>query len=79
MQAYAVTWRRKPIALPFLLDVDSMELAAEISIRLAGVPLVYDVKVTELPEAEMDAETKARIKARIADRMQYEWAVGIQA
>lgn len=75
--AYAVTWRRKPIAMPFILDVDSMELAAEISIRLTGVPLVYDVKVTGLEEAEMDAETKARIKARIVERQQYEWAVGM--
>lgn len=75
--AYAVTWRRKPIAMPFILDVDSMELAAEISIRLTGVPLVYDVKVTGMEEAEMDAETKARIKARIIERQQYEWAVGM--
>lgn len=78
MNSYAVTWRRKPIATPFILDVDSMEMAAEISIRLADTPLVYDVKVTGMEESSMDEETRTRIKTRIADRLNYEWAVGVQ-
>jgi hypothetical protein len=77
MTAFAVTWKRKPLAHPFLIDVDSMEMAAEISIRLQDVPKVYDVAITELPEAEMDGETRAKIWQRIADRLNYDWATGV--
>lgn len=76
VNSYAVTWRRKPIALPFLIDVDSLELAAEIAIRLHSVPHVYEVRITTLEGAQMDAETKERIRRRIAERVDKEWAKG---
>jgi len=75
--SWAVTWKRKPIALPFLIDADDPEIVAEITIRLHSIPNVYDVAVTHLDGAEMDEETKKRIKQRIADRINYEWAVGV--
>ena len=73
MIAYVVTWQRKPIAQPFLIDVNTPEMAAEIGLRLANTPLVYDVKVTEIPYEE-DAAMKARIWARVEARIG-EWAV----
>lgn len=68
MNAYIVTWMRKPLAQPFLLDVNTPELAAEIALRLAGTALVYEVKVTEVPYEE-DAEMKHRIWARVEARI----------
>lgn len=77
MNSYAVTWQRKPIALPFLIDVDSLEMAAEIAIRLHSVPQVYEVRITTLEGAEMDAETRSRIWNRIQERINSDWATGV--
>lgn len=68
MSAYAVSWRRKPYAGGFLIDCDSLEVAAEIAIRLNMQASVYDVQVTTL-EYEEDPELKARIWARIEARL----------
>lgn len=77
--AWAVTWMKKPLAHPFLIDVDDMEMAAEIAIRLHEWPKVYDVRITALEDAVMDDETREAIKKRIADRINYEWAFGVMA
>ena len=55
-----VTWCKKPYVLPYLIDVASAEMAAEISLRLATLPMVYNVAVTET-EYEEDPEMKQRI------------------
>jgi hypothetical protein len=68
VNAYIVTWMRKPMAQPYLIDVNTPEMAAEITLRLAAMPLVYDVKVTEVPYEE-DQEMKTRIWARIEARL----------
>lgn len=75
---YAVTWFRKPIAQPYILDVDTPELAAEIAIRLHEQPRVYDVKVTTL-EYEVDMTEAEAIKARIKRRIDEQWALGWQS
>jgi len=70
---FAVTWRKKPHALPFMIDVDSMELAGEIAILLNFQALTHDIAITAL-EYEIDPEMKARIWARVNKRMEeYEW------
>jgi hypothetical protein len=69
--AYVITWLRKPIAQPFVLDVNTPELAAEVSLRLASTPLVYDVKVSET-EYDIDPELKARIWKRVEERLRIE-------
>ena len=79
MNAWAVTWRRKPLALPFIIDVDDAEMAAEIAIRLHSIPQVYDVRVTGMPESQMDDEARERVRARIAERIDHEWAFGVMA
>lgn len=77
MTAWAVTWMRKPLPNGFIIDVDDIEVASEIAIRLHDVPRVYDVRVTNMPESEMDGETRARIWQRIADRINKDWATGV--
>ena len=79
MIAWAVTWRRKPIAQPFLIDVDEPGMAAEIAIRLSDMPRVYDVKITQLDPPPMEAEVKERILARIKERTNEEWALSVLA
>ena len=73
VNAWAVTWMRKPYSKPFILDVDSLEMAAEIGIRLNYQPTVYDIKVTTL-EYEPDAEEMAVIQERIKYRLMTHWA-----
>lgn len=77
--AWAVTWRRKPIAQPFVIDADDAEIVAEIAIRLHSMPHIYDVRVTAMPESVMDPEAKERVRQRIADRIDHEWAFGVMA
>lgn len=77
MNGWAVTWRRKPIAYPFLIDVDEAGMAAEIAIRLHDVPRVYDVKISQLDTPPMEAEMKARILKRIQERTNEEWALAV--
>ena len=75
--AYVITWLRKPIAQPFVLDVNTPELAAEVSLRLASTPLVYDVKVTEIPyveDKEMHDRLWGRIEARMREYDMYDYA-----
>lgn len=79
MSAWAITWRRKPIATPFIIDVDDLEVVAEIAIRLHSIPQVYDVRVTAMPESDMDTEAKERVRQRIAERIDHEWAFGVMA
>lgn len=73
MEAMAVTWRRKGFGMPFLVDVDSVEQAAEIAIRLSYQPSVFEVKVSTI-EYDPDPEVTARVRQRIADRINAEWA-----
>ena len=68
MKCWMISWQKKPYVLPYLIDVDSPEMAAELTLRLATIPSVYDVKVTET-EYEEDPELKARIWARVNARM----------
>lgn len=65
--AWAVTWRRKPIAVPFLIDFDNESLAIRASVALNEIGR-YDVAVT-VTEYDDDPEMKARIWARVAARM----------
>lgn len=74
--AWSVTWRRKPIAGEFLIDVDAPEMAAEIAIRLHDYPRVYDVRVNAL-EKDIDPAVKARIWARIKERIDHDWATKV--
>ena len=81
MIAYLITWKRKPIAQPFVLDVNTAELAAEVSLRLASTPLVYDVKITEIPYVEdkdMHDRLWGRIEARMREYKMYEEAFAFQ-
>lgn len=73
MQAMAVTWRRKGFAMPFLVDVDSVDQAAEIAIRLNYQPSVFEVKVSTL-EYDPDPEVTEAVRKRIEQRMNAEWA-----
>ena len=68
MKCWMISWQKKPYVLPYLIDVDSPEMAAELTLRLATIPSVYDVKVTETTYEE-DPELKARIWARVNARM----------
>lgn len=81
MKCYMVTWCKKPYVLPYLIDVASAEMAAEISLRLATLPMVYNVAVTET-EYEEDPEMKQRIWKRVNERMReykmYEEAFAFQ-
>lgn len=75
VSSYAVTWKKKPFPHPFLVDVDSMELAAEIAVRL-NYQGGYEVRVTSL-EFERDPELMERIRKRINERLGHEWAIGV--
>ena len=75
--AYAVTWKRKPFPIPFLVDVDSRELAESMAVRL-NYQGAYDVQVTTL-EYEPDPEAAARIARRINERLGDEWAMQVKA
>ena len=71
VKCWIVTWSKKPYVLPYLIDVDSPEMAAELSLRLATIPSVYNVKVSET-EYEIDPELKARIWKRVEERLRIE-------
>lgn len=77
MIAYAVTWKRKPFPLAFMVDVDSRELAESMALRL-NYTGAYDVAVTTL-EYEPDTEMAERIAERINDRLGDEWAMRVRA
>ena len=61
MIAYAVTWKRKPFPLAFMVDVDSREMAESMALRL-NYTGAYDVAVTTL-EYEPDT-TKIKRKTQ---------------
>ena len=63
-----VSWSKKPYVLPYLIDVDSAEMAAELTLRLATIPSVYDVRVSET-EYDEDPELKERIWRRVNERL----------
>ena len=71
MKCWMISWQKKPYVLPYLIDVDSPEMAAELTLRLATIPSVYNVQVSET-EYEEDPEMKARIWKRVEERLRIE-------
>lgn len=67
MNAYIVTWRKKPFPVPFLIDFDNEALAIRCAVALSESGR-YDVAVT-VTEYDDDPEMKARIWARVEARM----------
>lgn len=68
MTSYIVTWRKKPYALPFLIDFSDETLAIKCAVALNETGRT-DVALTAAAAPE-DAELKQRIWARVKARLE---------
>ncbi|MCR4339348.1 MAG: hypothetical protein NUW01_05615 [Gemmatimonadaceae bacterium] len=68
MNTFIVTWKKKGQSLPFLIDLNDENAAIRAGIQLNEAGM-YDVVIT-VTEYEEDEDMKARIWARVQERMQ---------